>query len=83
MKFIRKVEEVEVFTYEVKAVEEFIEEVEEVEECIEEDKEVVEEVENPQRKQCLQNWSVPTLTSPEIYEFDIIHYRVWLDTIFV
>ena len=62
MKFIRKVEEVEVFTYEVKAVEEFIEE---GEEYTEEVKEVVEEVENPKRTQCLQNWSVPTLTSPE------------------
>ena len=64
-------------------VEEFIEEVEEVEEYTEEFREVIEEVENPQRMQCLQNWSIPTLTSPKIYEFDIMCYRFWLDTIFV
>ena len=49
------------------AVEDFIEEVEEVEEHIEEVKEVIEEVKNPQKMQCLQNWLVPTLTSPKIY----------------
>ena len=57
--------------------------IEEVEEYIEEVNEVIEEVEHPQRMQFLQNWSVSTLTSPEIYEFDIMCYRVWLDAIFV
>ena len=64
-------------------VEEFTEEVEEVEEVTEEFKEVVKEVYNPQRTQFLQNQTVPTLTSPKIYEFDIMCYRVWLEAIFV